>query len=563
MKFVHSVMLATVFALAPAVDAPARSANDRLFSQAELDQMLAPVALYPDTVLSHVLIAATYPLEVIQAARWSRANPDFSGQVAVEAVQSMNWDPSVMALVAFPELLYRLDEDIEWTHRLGDAFLLQEEQVVGTIQTLRDRAYAHGHLRSNDRVRIVREKEYIYIEPARTRIVHLPYYDPYVVYGSWRWSRYPPIRWRHPARFVRGVSFFWGPAYRIAPTFYFSSFHWPRRQVVVVKHHHHHYHGQGRANWRFHSGRDVARYKDARRWRHKPEHRRGVTYRQRIDERHLAGQARSRSNRVASAQQQISSRSSQRSWASKRRNSLRLSERSTPSSTSKRARPSNRARLRSAQSNRSTSRSAAEFRTTSDGARARSSAPRSATAGRVRERLRRSPSTTRAHSSAEARQRSRAASRPATESKRSRAASIRPSARLRSSRPESSPTTRVRRESRTRSPARASSNSARSRPLPRSAAPRTTAPSRSSPNRAPSRAQSPQRSAARAERSRSASRGRPAARAMSPRRSSAPPRSMPRRTPGRSAAPTRQAGPSRQRARASSTRSRERSRIRD
>lgn len=249
------------------------------FSQPELDQMLAPVALYPDSVLSHVLIAATYPLEVVQAARWSQRNAGLSGQDAVSAVEDMDWDPSVQALTAFPELLARMDRDIDWTQRLGDAFILQEEQVVGTIQQLRAQAYAQGNLQSNEHVRVVRETEYIYIEPAQARVVYLPYYDPWAIYGPWRWSAYPPVYWHDPAGLAFTRGYYWGIGYHIAPAFYFSAFHWPYHQVLVVDHH---YSRHGRGYRYFSSGRDVARYEGARRWQHNPRHRRdGERLRQR------------------------------------------------------------------------------------------------------------------------------------------------------------------------------------------------------------------------------------------------------------------------------------------
>ncbi|MFU8831165.1 MAG: DUF3300 domain-containing protein [Wenzhouxiangella sp.] len=322
MKALNALILASLLAFGLSLSSSSH-ADEPWFSQAELDQMLAPIALYPDTVLSHVLIAATYPLEVIQAARWSRANPGLSGEEAVAAVEGMEWDPSVMALVAFPELLNRLDEDLEWTHRLGDAFMVQEEQVVETIQGLRSRAYAHGSLKTDEHVRVVRETEYIYIEPARTQVVYVPYYDPRVVYGGWWWAGYPPVYWSHPPRYRASVSFYWGPAYRVAPAFYFSSFHWSRRQVVVVH--------QPRLNHRyFRSGREVARYSDARHWQHNPRHRRGVSYHQGVSEQRFV-QERSgrdtgsrrvneRTTPVRAAQQ----RSEQRDWAAQRRERTEL-----------------------------------------------------------------------------------------------------------------------------------------------------------------------------------------------------------------------------------------------
>ena len=102
--------------------APTVQQQEAVFSQAELDQMLAPIALYPDALLSQVLMAATYPLEIVEAARWSRNNPGLEGEAAVAAAEGHDWDPSVIALVAFAELLGRMDEDLEWTKRLGDAF---------------------------------------------------------------------------------------------------------------------------------------------------------------------------------------------------------------------------------------------------------------------------------------------------------------------------------------------------------------------------------------------------------------------------------------------------------
>lgn len=277
------------------------------FSQAELDQMLAPVALYPDTVLSHVLIAATYPLEVVQAARWTRSNPGLKGEYAVAAVEHYPWDPSVKALVAFPELLARMDIDLDWTQRLGDAFLIQEYQVLDTVQYLRDEAYASGHLRSNEYVRVVRETEYIYIEPSVTRVVYVPWYDPYTVYGNWRWSAYPPVYWHRPSGYRSGFSFHWGSGHRLQYGFFFSAVHWPSHRLMVHDHygyyqrHDKHYgkrygkHGYGGP--RFSSGRELARYEGARHWKHDQDHRRGVAYRRGIDERH-AIRASDRSGRI-------------------------------------------------------------------------------------------------------------------------------------------------------------------------------------------------------------------------------------------------------------------------
>jgi hypothetical protein len=200
--------------------------------------MLAPVALYPDSVLSNILIAATYPVELVQAARWSRDNPGLEGEAALRAVEDKDWDPSVKALVAFPELLARMDDDIAWTQRLGDAFMFQETTVMDTIQNLRDRAYAQGNLRTNDHVRVVREEKTIVIEPARREVVYVPYYDTRVVYGSWWWHSHPPVYWAHPVGYHPRSAFYWGRPVYVTPAFYYSSFYWPQRHVVVIHHVH-------------------------------------------------------------------------------------------------------------------------------------------------------------------------------------------------------------------------------------------------------------------------------------------------------------------------------------
>ncbi len=343
MKIVQDIAVALALIAGIGLSVPLQSAQPAPFTQAELDQMLAPVALYPDTVLSHVLIAATYPLEVVQAARWSRHNPSLRGEEAVASVERMDWDPSVKALVAFPELLARMDEDLDWTQRLGDAFLMQEEEVVDTVQYLRSEAYAQGHLRSNEHVRVVRETQYIYIEPARTRVVYVPYYDPRVVYTRWRWSSHPPVYWRHPPAYRSSVVFYWGPAYRVAPTFYFSSFHWSRRQVVSVHHHHHHHHRHVHTHRHFGSGREIARHSSARHWQHNPVHRRGVSYRPGVDERRFVqsqrDSARSAAVRSASARatgpQRARTIGQQRQWADRQRAAAPLRERAQANAQSR------------------------------------------------------------------------------------------------------------------------------------------------------------------------------------------------------------------------------------
>src|SRR5256885_5543033 len=129
----------------------------RVFTQQELDQMLAPIALYPDSLLSQILMASTYPLEVVEAARWSRANPGLKGEEAVNAVEQRDWDASVKSLAAFPQVLAMMDQQLEWTSRLGDVFIAQEPQVMETGQSLRQKAYDAGNLRSTEQAYVVQQ----------------------------------------------------------------------------------------------------------------------------------------------------------------------------------------------------------------------------------------------------------------------------------------------------------------------------------------------------------------------------------------------------------------------
>ncbi len=249
----------------------------RNYSQAELDQLLAPVALYPDALLSQLLMAATYPLEVVQAARWSRANRDLQGDEAVRAVEDRDWDPSVKSMVAFPELLQRMDERLEWTERLGEAFLAQEEQVMGTVQQLRQRADDAGNLRSSDELVVRREADYIMLDPPSPERVYVPYYDTRVVYGRWWWPEYQPYVWAPWAGYSwsPGYSVFgWGLGVPLSSGFFYGTFDWPRRYVRYGNVRPWYYRG----STRWHNG-DRWRHDDSRRastrYRNHPNHRDG------------------------------------------------------------------------------------------------------------------------------------------------------------------------------------------------------------------------------------------------------------------------------------------------
>lgn len=226
------------------------------FTQPELDQMLAPIALYPDALLSQILMASTYPIEVIEAARWSKANPTLKGEQVVQAVTQQTWDQSVKSLVAFPQVLTVMDDQLPWMERLGDAFLAQQQQVMETVQNLRQKASAAGNLTSNDQIRVAQQGQSIVIQPVNPQVVYVPYYNPMSIYGPWWWSAYPPIYWgMWPGYFygsVFGLGCGWGMGIGIGPGFFFSGFNWQSRYATFA-------------------GRGL--------WAHDPFHRRGVPYR--------------------------------------------------------------------------------------------------------------------------------------------------------------------------------------------------------------------------------------------------------------------------------------------
>ncbi len=243
------------------------------YSDAEIAQLLAPVALYPDTLLSQILVASTYPLEVVQAARWSAKHPDLEGQEAVDAVQDKSWDPSVKALVAFPRILARMSDDLDWTEKLGDAFLEDEQRVLAQVQTLRRKADEAGRLDDLQYARVQRDQETrtIVIEPRVTQVVYVPFYDPFYVYGGWYWDAYPPVVWLPPHHHHFPVGVYWSPGVHLSVGFFFTGFHWHSHRVVVWHHRH--------RPLRYRDIRHARLGTDVRVWRHDPVHRRGVVYR--------------------------------------------------------------------------------------------------------------------------------------------------------------------------------------------------------------------------------------------------------------------------------------------
>ena len=257
---------------------PAQPALAEPLPQDQLDALLAPIALYPDQLLAQVLMAATYPLEVVQAARWVQENPNVKGDALDQALRDKNWDPSVLSLTAFPQVLAMMNDKLDWTQQLGDAFLANQAQVMDTVQKLRVKAQQAGNLVTTPQQTVVNQGSEIYIQPAQPEVVYVPVYDPYVIYGPWwvpayrPWYWYPPPMYGYPPpppAFTIGI--FWGIGWGITAS------HWGWARPV--------WHQGGSSihitttnNYFLNRPRYRDQWHDGR-WEHLPEHRKGVAYR--------------------------------------------------------------------------------------------------------------------------------------------------------------------------------------------------------------------------------------------------------------------------------------------
>jgi hypothetical protein len=268
---VVSLILGLFFFSSVLTAPPAATAQDEAYpdpyNQEELAQMLAPIALYPDALLSQVLMASTYPIEVIEADRWVRMNARLKDEALDVALLDKDWDPSVKAICHFPTVLALMSERITETTNLGNAFLAQEADVLAMVQELRARAHALGNLTSTDQQKVIVQKETIIITPADPRIIYVPYYDPLYIYGPWWYPAYRPYYWGPP-----GVTIGYGISYW--PGFYFSFsfggwsyFDWHRRYIYIDVQHRPRFVRHDR--WLAAPGP----------WQHAPSHRRGVAYR--------------------------------------------------------------------------------------------------------------------------------------------------------------------------------------------------------------------------------------------------------------------------------------------
>lgn len=198
----------------PAVAQPPDTTGSQ-YNAEQLDALLAQIALYPDTLLTQVLMASTYPLEIVTASRWLAQgnNKALSGEALAQALQAQNWDPSVKSLVPFPQVLELLNSNLDWTQQLGYAFASQQNDVWNSIQRLRAQAQAVGQLKTTEQQTVAVESGAIVIQPANPQVVYVPAYNPAVVYGAWPYPSYPPVYYPPPPGYVVGSALVTGLAF--------------------------------------------------------------------------------------------------------------------------------------------------------------------------------------------------------------------------------------------------------------------------------------------------------------------------------------------------------------
>ena len=253
-----------------------------VFKQEELDQITAPIALYPDSLVAQILMASTYPLEVVQADRFAKQNASLKGEALTKALESQSWDPSVKSLVNFPQVLTMMSEKLDWTQKLGDAFLAQQKPVMDTIQSLRAKAQAAGNLKTTKEQTVIVEEKIIKIESASPQVIYVPTYNPTVVYGAWPYPTYPPYSYYPPGYVATSMfAFGAGVAMGAAWGYAWGNSNWSGGDVDVDV--------NRNTNINNNINRDQAKQKMQERgqinqkgqgkWQHSPENRKGVSYR--------------------------------------------------------------------------------------------------------------------------------------------------------------------------------------------------------------------------------------------------------------------------------------------
>ena len=285
---------------APAPAASAEQAPAKLPPE-QLDSLVAPIALYPDSLLAQTLVASTYPLEIIQLQQWLAKNPGLKDKALVDAVAQQPWDPSIQSMAAVPDVVKRLADDIQWTTDLGNAFLAQQGDVMDAVQRMRKKAMDKGALAPNEQqtveTKVVEEKTVIVVESANPEVVYVPSYSPTVVYGP-PYYPYPPIYYPPYPPGAAFVTFSFGVMVGAAWGGYCCNMGWGHNDIDIDI--------NNNFNRIEHNRTGGSRGQGN--WQHNPQHRGAAPYSDRATANKYGGSARgdSPASRQASARQPTS-----------------------------------------------------------------------------------------------------------------------------------------------------------------------------------------------------------------------------------------------------------------
>ena len=240
----------------PSAEMPVQTAPQ---TSNQLQQLVAPIALYPDALVAQILAAATYPDEIVEADRWVQQHSDLKGEALGQEVDRQSWDPSVKALTQFPAVLGNMDKNLSWTSSLGDAYVNQQQDVMSAVQVMRQRAQSAGNLESNSHEKVSTRGKTIVVDPVDTQVVYVPQYNPWLVYGApigpWPgWYGYPGLFWDGP-----GIGFGLGFGLGFFGGFGWGWGHWGadwHHSAIVFNHNRFESHGRAFANRRAFAGRE-------------------------------------------------------------------------------------------------------------------------------------------------------------------------------------------------------------------------------------------------------------------------------------------------------------------
>lgn len=263
--------------------------QDTKLADNELDSLVAPIALYPDPLLSQTLVASTYPLEIVQLHQWLQQNKNLKGKELTAAVEKQKWDPSVQAMAPFPDVVKQMAENVGWTNDLGNAFLAQQNDVMNAVQRMRTKAMEKGALKSTEQqkveTKVVEDKTVVVVQPTSTEVVYVPTYNPVTVWGA-PYYPYPAIA--YPAYPVGGMMLSFGVGVAMGAAWgggWGWNTGWGHNDITINR--------QNNFVSNYNRTNAGGRYGGANNtWRHNPQHRGGAPYGDRATANRYGGAAR-------------------------------------------------------------------------------------------------------------------------------------------------------------------------------------------------------------------------------------------------------------------------------